>query len=110
MRGHIVQRSKGTYSIKISLGKDPATGKYKSQWFTVKGSKRDAEKRLSEILHQLDTGNYMKPGKTTVAEYLQRWLADYAKPNLSPRTTEGYEQIINRYISTLFLDRYYTVR
>ena len=29
MRGHIVQRSKnkGTWSIKISTGKDPATGK-----------------------------------------------------------------------------------
>ncbi len=98
MRGHIVQRSKGTYSIKISLGKDPTTGKYKSQWFTVKGSKMDAEKRLSELLHQLDTGNYMKPGKTTVAAYLDRWLADYAKPYLSPRTIEGYEHIMKRYI------------
>lgn len=94
MRGHITQRSKGTYSIKISLGKDPATGKYKSQWFTVQGSKKDAEKRLSEILHQLDTGAYMKPGKTTVADYLQRWLSDYAKPNLSPRGYERYESII----------------
>lgn len=93
MRGHITQRSKGTYSIKISLGKDPGTGKYKSQWFTVKGSKRDAEKRLSELLHQIDTGNYMKPGKTTVADYLIRWLSDYVKPNLSPRGYERYESI-----------------
>ncbi len=98
MRGHIVQRSKGAYSIKISMGKDPATGKYKSQWFTVQGSKKEAEKRLSEILHQLDTGNYMKPGKATVADYLARWLQDYVKPNLSPRTSEGYEQIMQRYL------------
>ncbi|GAI78669.1 unnamed protein product, partial [marine sediment metagenome] len=94
MRGHITKRGKDSYSIKISLGKDPATSKYKSQWFTVKGSKKDAEKRLSELLHQLDTGAYMKPGNTTVAEYLQRWLADYAKPNLSPRGYERYESII----------------
>lgn len=93
MRGHITQRSKGAYSIKISTGKDPATGKYKSQWFTVKGSKRDAEKRLSELLHQIDTGSYMRPGKTTIADYLQRWLSDYAKPNLSPRGYERYESI-----------------
>jgi len=98
MRGHIKQRAKGSYSIKISLGKDPATGKYKSQWFTVKGSKKDAEKRLSELLHQLDTGNYMRPGKTTVAEYLQRWLADYAKPNLSPRSYERYAGIIRQHL------------
>ncbi len=98
MRGHIVQRSKDTYSIKVSLGKNPATGKYKSQWFTVKGSKKDAEKRLSEILHQLDTGNYMKPGKTTVTDYLTRWLSDYAKPNLSPRGFERYQGIITKHL------------
>ena len=102
MRGHIVQRSKDTYSIKVSMGKDPASGKYKSQWFTVRGSKKDSEKRLSEILHQLDTGNYMKPGKTTVADYLTTWLADYVKPNLSPRTTEGYGQIMQRYLIPAF--------
>jgi len=98
MRGHITQRSKNTYSIKISLGKDPASGKYKSQWFTVKGSKRDAEKRLSELLHQIDTGNYMQPGKTTVADYLQRWLTDYAEPNLSPRSYERYVGIVRQYL------------
>jgi len=98
MRGHITQRSKGTYSIKISLGKDPATGKYKSQWFTVKGSKKDTEKRLSELLHQIDTGAFMKPGKTTVADYLARWLVDYAKPNLSPRSYERYAGIIRQHL------------
>jgi integrase len=98
MRGYIVKRSKNSYSIKISLGKDPATGKYKSQWFTVTGSKKDAEKRLSELLHQMDTGNYMKPGKTTVSDYLNKWLSDYARPNLSPRTIEGYEHTIKHYI------------
>lgn len=72
MRGHIIQRSKGSYSIKISLGKDPASGKYKSQWFTIKGSKKDAEKRLSELLHQIDTGAYMKPGKALVTDYLHQ--------------------------------------
>ena len=98
MRGHIVQRSKnkGTWSIKIALGKDN-TGKYKYQWYTVQGSKRDAEKRLSELLHQLDTGAYITPGKATVTEYLERWLKEYAWPNLAPRTAEGYEQIVRHY-------------
>jgi len=46
----------------------------------------------------MDTGAYLKPGKTTVADYLAMWLSDYVKPNLSPRTAEGYEHIIKRYI------------
>lgn len=36
MRGHITQRSKnkGTWSIKIALGKD-GSGKYRYKWYTV---------------------------------------------------------------------------
>jgi integrase len=93
MRGHIVKRGKNTYSIKISLGKDEA-GKYRQKWVTVQGSKKDADRRLAEILHQLDTGTYIQPGKETVKEYLERWLRDYVRVNLSPRTWEGYEYII----------------
>jgi integrase len=99
MRGHIVQRSKnkGTWSIKIALGKD-GSGKYRYKWYTVQGSKKDAERKLSELLHQIDSGSYIQPGKTTVAEYLDRWLGEYVQPNLSPRTAEGYEHIIRRYL------------
>jgi len=93
MRGHIVKRSKVSYSIAISLGKDATTGKYKYSWHTVQGTKKDAEKRLIELLHQLNTGTFMKPNKTTVAEYLERWLKDYVWPNLSPRGFERYESI-----------------
>ncbi len=93
MRGHIEKRGQNSYSIAISLGKDATTGKYKYQWTTVKGTKKETEKRLSELLHQLDSGTFMKPSKTTLAEYLKRWLKDYAKHNLSPRGFERYESI-----------------
>jgi integrase len=94
MRGHIEKRGKNSYSIVVSLGKDATTGKYRYQWVSVKGTKKDAEKRLSELLHQLDTGTFMKPNKTTVGEYLRRWLEDYVKPQLSPRGSERYESIV----------------
>jgi len=97
MRGHITKRGKNSYSIAISVGKDATTGKYKYQWVSVKGTKKEAEKRLSELLHQLDNGTFMKPSKTTLAEYLERWLKDCA-PNLSPRTAEGYEYIVRRHL------------
>ena len=98
MRGHITKRYKGSYSIVLNLGIDPSTGKRRQQWISVKGTKKDAEKRLSELLLQLDTGTFMKPSKTTLEEYLERWLRDYAWPNLAPRTAEGYEHIIRRHL------------
>ena len=98
MRGHIKKRGKNSYSIVISTGRDPATDKYKYQWTSVKGTKKEAEKRLAELLHQLDNGTFIKPGKVTVGEYLERWLREYVKPNLSPRGFERYESIVRVHI------------
>ena len=88
MRGHIIKRYKNSYTIVLNLGVDPITGRRKQQWLSVKGTKKEAEKRLSDVLHQLDTGTFMKPGKTTLGEFLERWLKEYAWPNLAPRTAE----------------------
>lgn len=99
MRGSIIKRGKNSYSIVISLGRG-LDGKPKQQWITVKGSKKDAEKKRTEILHQLDSGTFIKPGKITMSEYLERWLKDYAKPNLSPRSYERYSGIIYRHITS----------
>ncbi len=97
MRGHIKKRGKNSYSIVVSLGKDATTGKYKYQWVSVKGTKKDAEKRLSELLHQLDHGAFIRPGRTTLREYLEKWLSEYVKPNLSPRGFERYQGIVIHY-------------
>jgi integrase len=98
MRGHITKRGKDSYTIVLNLGRDPSTGKRKQQWISVKGTKKDAEKRLAELLNQIDTGNFIKPTKTTLAEYLERWLKDYVWPNLAPRTAEGYEHIMCHHV------------
>ena len=99
MRGHITKRGKNSYSIAISMGKDAATGKYKQQWVSVKGTKKDAEKRLSELRHQLDNGTFIAPGKTTLGEYLEIWLKEYVWPNLAPRTAEGYQYMVRSHLT-----------
>ena len=68
MKGHIRQRSKGSWAIVIDVGHDHETGKRKQQWYTVRGTKRDAERTLREILHNLDKGIYVKPSRLTPAE------------------------------------------
>ena len=98
MRGHIIKRYKNSYTIVLNLGRDPATGKRKQQWASVKGTKKDAEKRLAELLYQLDSGALIRSDKTTLSEFLGRWLKEYAWPNLAPRTVEGYEHIIRRHL------------
>ena len=98
MRGHIVKRGKDSYSIVISMPYDPKTGHYPQTWVTVKGGKREAEKKLAELQYQIDSGTLAQPGKVSLAAFLERWLKDYATPNLSPRTVEGYRTIIENHL------------
>jgi len=93
-----IRKRGNSYAIFISLGKDPTTGRYNYHWETVRGTKKEAEKRRTELLHQLDTGAFIKPTKTTFAEYLERWLQDYARPNISPRSYERYSGIVKKYL------------
>jgi integrase len=97
MRGTIIKRG-DSFRIKVSLGKNSETGKYESYFETIKGNKKDAEKRLNEVINEHEKGTFTKPGKITLADYLEQWLRDYAFPNLSPRTAEGYETIINKHL------------
>ncbi len=82
MKGHIRKRGKDSYAVVVSLPYDPKTGRYPQAWVTVQGGKREAEKKLAELQHQLDTDTLVRPGKTTLAEYLTRWLAEYARRTL----------------------------
>ncbi len=65
MKGHIRQRGKDSWAIVLYLGKD-ALGKKKHKWHTIHGSKKDAERELRRLLHEMDTGSYVEPSKLTV--------------------------------------------
>jgi len=98
MKGHVRQRSKGTWSIVIDAGRDPETGKRHQQWHTIKGTKRDAERALREMLHSLETGAYVKPSRISVGEYLKQWCHSYAMMHTSPRTAESYQSEVHRHL------------
>jgi len=40
----------------------------------------------------------VKPSDVTVGDFLERWIQDYARSNLSPRTVEGYDYVIHRHL------------
>ena len=70
------------------------------QWetATVRGTKREAEAELSRVLHELDTGLYVDPLQLTLAQYLERWLADCARANVSGKTFERYAEIVRLHL------------
>ncbi len=108
MRGSIRQKGKNSWQLQVYTGPGP-DGKPQRHFETVRGRKGDAQRRLTEILSSLDNGTYMRPSKTTLGEYLEKWLNAYAMPNLSPRGYERYRDIIRAHfkpaIGNLLLNR-----
>ncbi len=98
MKGHIRSRGKNTWAIILDVGTSPE-GKRKQRWVTVHGKKKDADKELARLLHELNTGNYVEPSKMTLKEYLERWLQDYAKPKVVGTTYERYEEIVRVHLT-----------
>jgi integrase len=98
VKGHIRQRTKGSWEITIDAGKDPATGRRLRHFETVKGTKKGAQRRLAELLVSIEQGGYVRPQHLTLGEWLERWLASYAILHTSPRTAEGYQIIIRRHL------------
>ncbi len=99
MRGHIYRRSKGSFTLKYELGPDPVTGRRRQKTSTVRGTRRDAEKELARILHDLDRGTFVEPTSMTVSEFTKTWLETYVKPNLRARTFARFEGIVRLYIN-----------
>jgi len=57
MKGHIYQRAQGSWTIVYDLPMDAVTGKRRQKSQTVKGTKRDAERTLREVLLSLEQGS-----------------------------------------------------
>ena len=96
MTGHIRKRA-GSYSVVVDKGHDPVTGKRRQKWIAVKGTKRDAERKLGEVINDLNTGAFVEPSRLTFSEYLQQWLQDYVALSVRPRTAEGYRGIVGHF-------------
>ena len=98
MRGYIKQRAKGSWSISIYLGKDPITNKKKYKWYTVKGTKKEADRFLTEKLNEIEKGIFVDSKNMTLAEYMNYWFEQCCITKLSPTTYESYRRNIDKYI------------
>ncbi len=97
MKGHIRARGKNSWTVKFDVGRDPITGKRLTRWHTVHGGKREAQRKLAELIHAANEGTYVEPTRVTVAEYLGRWLA-HARSRVAARTFERYEEIARKHL------------
>ncbi len=87
----------GKYEFFVELGKDPATGKRKRESKTFDRVK-DGQNWVAEIKTKLKKGIVINTKNITFAEFCAKFIAEYAQPNLSPTTLDGYLSIINNHL------------
>ncbi|MGD9934607.1 MAG: tyrosine-type recombinase/integrase [Dehalococcoidia bacterium] len=98
MPGNIRARSRGVWEVSYELSPDPSDGTRRRRYLTVRGTRKDADRVLTEALHQRDTGFEILPGRITLAQFLARWLRDYAAVNVAPSTLARYTIATNRHL------------
>src|SRR4051794_4028714 len=99
MRGSIRQRSPGSWRLTLEFGyvPDPQTGTPRrvQKFITLRGTKRDAERRLNELLGSVQDGTFIPPDKRTLAQWLDDWVDLAIKPpRRTQRVYETYKSVI----------------
>ena len=94
--GTIRQRSDGRWEGRVTLGRDPGTGK-QVQKSIYGATQREVRQKMQKMLVELDEGVYIEPSKLTVKAWLETWLAEY-NGDVKPATIVSYRQHIQNHI------------
>lgn len=101
MRGSISRgRSGGTWYLRVELPRG-ANGRRRQRRETVRGAKADAQRRLRDLLREVESGGYTGTGRLTVAELARRWLASKER-RVAAKTYAFYSAHLRLYIVPAF--------
>ena len=93
--GSIYQRSSGMWCATFSTGYNES-GKRRRR--TIFGKTKQAvQEKLRRLTNEAGKAN-IEPQRITVGEYLDRWLADVAKPKLKLTTYANYAAVVKNHI------------
>src|ERR1017187_2888653 len=98
MAGQIIPRGERTWLVRVFIGRDSATSKRQYQSKTIHGTKKDAQRYLTESLRDRDMGIVVEPETAGLGRYLDKWLETSAKPRLRDRTLNDYQKLLARYV------------
>jgi len=95
MRGHLRKRG-DVWELRAYEGRDPISDRKLYRTRSFRGTKRDAEAALAQLVLEV-TGTAPSARDATVGDLVAEWF-ELAKADLSPSTARGYEVSIRRYI------------
>ncbi len=99
MRGYIRTRrgpAGTTYQLAVYVGLDE-NGRRRYRYETVRGSRREAERRLAGFVSAADSGEVGSNRTARFGELVDAWW-EVSTGDLSPNTRIGYRGILDRYL------------
>jgi integrase len=93
MRGSKREIKRGIWELRVSLGKDPVTQKYRVQSKTFHGTARAADQALRDIIDRMAA--HADGGEATFSQLLDHWLEECERMDLSPTTLRTYRSQIS---------------
>lgn len=97
MAGNIIEMGNNKYRLRFSQGFKNGKRHYISETVYAT-SRREAEKKMAELITRVEGGCTYSASKTTLNEFSKQWLETYVKPNLSPTTYQSYNEKLNKHI------------
>jgi integrase len=98
MKGHIRARGKRSWELKFDAARDEQ-GKRRIQYHAFRGSKREAQVKLAELIASVGQGEYVEPSKATVADFVRARIDQWeAAGNISARTAQRYRELLKNQI------------
>jgi integrase len=99
MKGHIQQRGKNSFRLKFDAGRDEKTGERKTQFHTFRGTKRQAQVKMAELVTAVDQSKYVETNKITVAEFVRVRVNHWESAgDISARTAARYRELVENQI------------
>ena len=83
-----------SWELRVFLGNDPVTGKQRYATKMSRGGKREAQRKLAEMITEVERGLSVTTN-ATVGELLEAWL-EMASRDFSPKTVTETRGVIDR--------------
>jgi integrase len=100
MRGNITRRGEKSWRLKFDAGCDEKTGERKTQYVTFRGTKRQAQIKLAELITAVDQSSYVGQNKITVAKFVRVRVNHWeAAGDISARTAARYRELVENQIA-----------
>jgi integrase len=89
VRGHLQQRGRDTWRLKVYVGRS-ADGRKRYIERTVHGTRREAERALARLVVEVDQARHVVAAPMTFGELLDRWIAVKGQ-SVEASTLKSYE-------------------